>query len=192
MKKIFILFIAVLMVGAVNAQQTLKEALYGGRLKNDSGSVVKKTDDLKTKIDTSQKKTEEIRAKDSIIKAVVKEDSVKLERIKENVVVASKEIAKDNNTVWKDFMDKLSTDIRTEVMTSKKIKDGTYSVLLNYEIGVDGHVSVISVSSDPSNSFLESQVKERITLNAPVLSPAVTATGKPRKVSKKQVLTFSK
>ncbi|MBN8672772.1 MAG: hypothetical protein J0L56_01495 [Chitinophagales bacterium] len=192
MKKIFILLIAVLMVSAVGAQQTLKEALYGGRLKNDSGSVVKKTDDLKTKIDTSQKKTEEIRAKDSIAKAVVKEDSVKLERIKENVVVASKEIAKDNNTVWKDFMDKLSTDIRTEVMTSKKIKDGTYSVLLNYEIGVDGHVSVISVSSDPSNSFLESQVKERITLNAPVLSPAVTATGKPRKVSKKQVLTFSK
>jgi hypothetical protein len=193
MKTIIFLFVCLFAVtGVMNAQQTLKDALYGGRLKNDSGSVVKQTDDLKTKIDTSQKKTLEIKAKDSIAKAVVKADSAKLEKIKENVGAASREIAKDNNTLWKEFIDKFSTDIRAEVMTSKKIKKGTYSVLVDYEIGLDGQVAVNNVSSDPSNSFLEGQIKERMIQGAPKLTPALLNNGKPRISLKKQLLNFSK
>jgi predicted RND superfamily exporter protein len=193
MKTIFLLVVAVfLMNGIADAQQTLKDALYGGRLKNDSGSVVKQTDDLKTKIDTSQKKTLEIKAKDSVAKAVVKADSVKLEKIKENVVSASKEITKDNNTLWKEFIEKFNTEIRSEVMTSKKIKKGNYSVLVDYEIGLDGQVAVNNVSSSPSNSFLEGQIKERMIQTAPKLTPAVLNNGKPRVSLKKQMLNFAK
>lgn len=193
MKKI-ILFAAIVLAsaGMANAQQTLKDALFGGRLKNDSGSVVKKTDDLSTKIDTSLKKTLEIKAKDSVIKAVVKADSIKQEKIKENVVAASKEISKDNNTLWKEFIEQLNNDIRTEVLTSKKIKKGTYSVLVDYEIGVDGQVAVNNVSASPSNSFLEGQIKERIIQGAPKLTPALLSNGKPRVSIKKQMLTYSK
>lgn len=176
----------------VYAQQTLKDALFGGRLKNDSGSLVKQSDDLKTKIDTSQKKTLEIKAKDSIAKAVVKADSVKLEKIKENAGAASREISKDNNTLWKEFIDKFNTEIRSEVMTSKKIKKGSYSVLVDYEIGLDGIVAVNNVSSDPSNSFLEGQIKERMIQTAPKLTPALLSNGKPRVSLKKQLLSFSK
>jgi hypothetical protein len=193
MKTIFLLVVAVfVMNGIADAQQTLKDALYGGRLKNDSGSVVKQTDDLKTKIDTSQKKTLEIKAKDSVAKAVVKADSVKLEKIKENVVSASKEITKDNNTLWKEFIEKFNTEIRSEVMTSKKIKKGNYSVLVDYEIGLDGQVAVNNVSSSPSNSFLEGQIKERMIQTAPKLTPAVLNNGKPRVSLKKQMLNFAK
>lgn len=193
MKAIFfsVLFLFA-MTSMVNAQQTLKDALFGGRLKNDSGSLVKQTDDLKTKIDTSQKKTLEIKAKDSVAKAVVKADSVKLEKIKENVISASREITKDNNTLWKEFVDKLSTEIRAEVLTSKRVKKGNYSVLVDYEIGLDGVVAVNNVSSDPSNSFLEGQIKERIIQGAPKLTPAVLNNGKPRVSLKKQLLSFSK
>jgi hypothetical protein len=193
MKKIVFLPIVIFaMTGMVNAQQTLKDALFGGRLKNDSGSLVKQTDDLKTKIDTSQKKTLEIKAKDSIAKAVVKADSVKLEKIKENAGAVSREISKDNNTLWKEFIDKFNTEIRSEVMTSKRIKKGNYSVLVDYEIGLDGVVAVNNVSSDPSNSFLEGQIKERMIQTAPKLTPALLGNGKPRVSIKKQLLSFAK
>ncbi len=193
MKKLFLFtVISVAMCGWVNAQQTLKDALYGGRLKNDSGSVVKKTDDLKTKIDTSQKKTLEILAKDSAAKAEVRADSIKQEKIKENVVSASRDITKDNNTLWKEFIDKLSLDIRTEVMTSKKVKKGNYSILVDYEIGINGQVAVNNVSVEPSNSFLEGQIKERIIQGAPQLTPALLSNGKPRVSNKKQMLNFAK
>ena len=36
--------------------QSLKDALYSGKLKSDTGTVVRKTDDLSTKIDTAKKK----------------------------------------------------------------------------------------------------------------------------------------
>ena len=176
----------------LSAQQTLKDALYGGRLKNDSGSVIKKTDDIKSKIDTSQKKTLEIKAKDSVAKAEVRADSVKQEKIKENVVAASKDITKDNNTLWKEFIEKLNVDVQTEVMTSKKVKKGTYSVLVDYEIGIDGVVFVINVATEPSNSFMEGQIKERIMQGAPKLQPALLSNGKPRKSNKKQMLSYSK
>ncbi len=191
MKTLFLLLALSLTMG-LQAQKTLKDALYGGRLKNDSGSVVKKSDDLASKIDTSQKKTLEIKAKDSAARAVVVADSMKQEKIKENVVEASKEISKDNSTLWKEFMDKLSDEIRTEVLTSKKIKKGTYSILVDYEIGIDGQVGVNLVSASPASSFLEGQIKERIIQGAPKLTPALMSNGKPRVSMKKQMLTFAK
>ena len=54
MKK-WILFLLLVSTVTANAQ-SLKDALYGGKLKNDSSSVIRKTDDLSTKIDTSRKK----------------------------------------------------------------------------------------------------------------------------------------
>jgi hypothetical protein len=191
MKTLFFLLLMIITT-SVTAQQSLKDALYGGRLKNDTGSVVKRTDDLKTKIDTSEKKIKEIMARDSVVKAEIVADSLKKEWIKDNVVSASKEISKDNNTLWKEFIEKLNTDIRAEVIPSKKLKDGTYSVLIDYEIDVDGTVGINNVSSDPSNSFLENQIKERILSGAPKMSPALLSNGKPRKVNKKQVLSFTK
>jgi len=42
--------------------QSLKDLLYSGKLKMDSNTVVRKTDDLSTKIDTSTKKPEVVKA----------------------------------------------------------------------------------------------------------------------------------
>src|SRR5215217_6580827 len=58
-KVIFIL--VVLISGTITVQaQSLKEALYGGKLKMDSNSVLKKTDDIKSRIDTAQRKPVEV------------------------------------------------------------------------------------------------------------------------------------
>ena len=99
---------------------------------------------------------------------------------------------KDNNKIWKEYIDELTGTLKTEVLSSKKIKSGTYSLLIEYEIGLDGEITVNYVSSSPENSFLEQQVKERITLTGPKMNILLSNYGKPRKAVKKYTLILSK
>src|SRR6478609_10807397 len=56
------LFLVILLFGGLAAQaqekekQSLKNLLFSGKLKKDSSGVIRSTDDLSTKIDTSTKK----------------------------------------------------------------------------------------------------------------------------------------
>jgi len=50
--------------------QSLKDLLYSGKLKNDSNTVIRKTDDLSTKIDTTRKKPAEIQKTDVAVRPV--------------------------------------------------------------------------------------------------------------------------
>lgn len=52
--KTVVLFLLIFSASAAKSQ-TLKELLYNNKLKKDSSGVIRKTDDLKSKIDTSQK-----------------------------------------------------------------------------------------------------------------------------------------
>jgi hypothetical protein len=187
--------------------QKLIDALYSGKLKMDTGTVIRKGDDLSSKIDTSTKKpVEQEKAKltplvrdSSMVVSGTSGDSM---AVAINLIPADAAITaakdsnavatKDNNVVWKQYIDEFTGTLRTEVLPSKKIKSGTYSVLIEYEIGLDGQVTVNSVSSSPESSFLDQQVKERLTLTSPQLSPLLNSYGKPRKAAKKQILTLSK
>lgn len=189
--KNFILLI-LLAIGVSANAQSLKETLYSGRLKTDTGTVIRKGEDLSTKIDTTTRKPQPEPAKlkstpgnsdpAAPVATVVSADSI----------AAPAAAAKDNNKVWKDYMDELIGALRTEVLPSKKVKDGVYSVLIEYQIGTDGQVSVNSVSTSPKSDYLEQQVKERITLTAPQLTPLLNNYGKPRVAVKKQTITLSK
>lgn len=191
-----------MLVGTIAAQgqQKLIDALYGGKLKTDSGTVIRKGDDLSTKIDTTTKKPQppaQVRVNpvgaDSTVAGVnVAMDSAVVQQSTEPGAPMVEEKPKDNNAIWKGYIDELTTTLRTEVMTSKKIKGGTYSVLVEYEIGLDGQVTVNNVSSSPANSFLEQQIKERITLTAPQMTPLLNSFGKPRKALKKQMINLAK
>src|SRR5687768_15965095 len=65
MQKGFLLLL--LIAGSFTGQaQSLRDLLYGGKLKSDSNTVVRKTDDLSTKIDTGQKKPVAV-VKDSLV-----------------------------------------------------------------------------------------------------------------------------
>lgn len=198
-----ILLAAVILISATLNAQNLKDLLYGGKLKSDTGSTVRKTDDLSTKIDTlaykkaeeARKQQEEVTKKELIASGV---DSTQAAAIASGVdpVVAATNAAtpkdvKDNNARWKLYMDELIGTLRTEVLPDKKVKDGAYAVLIEYEIGENGNVTVVNVSSDPGNTFLENQIKSRITMTAPKLAPII-ANGKPRKIVRKQVISLSK
>src|SRR5687768_15100049 len=49
------ILLLLLAAGFTAQGQSLKDALYGGKLKNQAGTVIRKGDDLSTKIDTTAK-----------------------------------------------------------------------------------------------------------------------------------------
>jgi hypothetical protein len=196
----------VILVSSITANaQSLKDLLYSGKLKKDSNTVIRKGDDLTSKIDTSTKKPVEAEKPKAIV--VTREsspttttglntplDSAASPAVASADAVVPKDnsaVPKDNNRIWKEYVDSLTSMLKTEVLPSKKIKSGTYYVLVEYEIGIDGQVTANNVSCSPENSFLQQQVKERLTLTSPQMIPLIT-NGKPRKVTKKQNLILTK
>lgn len=200
----------------VNAQ-SLKEALFSGKLKNDPGTVIRKGDDLAAKMDTAQKvqavdetaKTKPpVPAADSLSKvtavaaapatvpakkdsALAMADTTTAATTTETTAVPAAK-PKDNNAIWKSYMDSLNTTLKTEVLSSKKVKNGSYYVLVSYTIGTDGQVTVNDVFLSPENAFLQQQIKDRISLETPRLNPVLSDSGAPRKVNRKYNFTLTK
>ena len=206
-----------LLIGSIFAEaQTLKEALYGGKLKNQPGSVIRKGDDLTTKMDTIRKTSANdsgitkmtVLIADSLAIRGLQTDSVVISGMdkKDNIsgttniaepktATTSKEntaVLKENNVAWKEYIDSVTSLLKAEVLPTKKIKNGTYYVTVSYAIGADGQVAINNVLLTPENSFLQQQIKDRLALDAPRLNPALTSAGTPRKSSKNYNFTLSK
>jgi hypothetical protein len=161
--------------------QSLKDSLFSGKLKVDSALLIKsKASVSKTTID-SVKKSEPNSLKRQEADSLVKQT------IPEKPAISYR----DNNKSWKKFIDQYTGVINTEVLPAKKIKRGTYTVMLDYEIGIDGVVSTKNITCTPSNEYLVEQIKERMMPNAPQLAPLVR-DGVPRKSGKRQLLVFTK
>lgn len=200
--------------------QSLKDALFGGKLKNQPGTVIRKGDDLSAKMDTVRKAPAEdtatakvfTAAADTVAKnmagqpdssavtavapenrdaAVVVSDTALAVAATEAPKTAAA-ITKENNAAWKTFMDSLSSTLKTEVLSSKKIKNGSYYVLVSYSIGADGQVTIGDVFLSPENAFLQQQIKDRLAIDTPRLIPVPSSSGAPRKVSKKYNFTLTK
>jgi len=210
-------FLFLLLIGSVCAHaQSLKEALYSGKLKNQAGTVIRKGDDLASKMDTATKapakdsaiakaegtadsSTKKLVAQtDSAATAVMNEQSTttdSTDTVATEAVDAAKQIAsasKDNNAVWKAYMNTLIGSLKTEVLPSKKVKRETYYIMVSYAIGTDGQVSINNVLITPENEFLQQQIKDRLALDAPKLHPVLSSSGTPRKVTKKYSFTLTK
>jgi hypothetical protein len=190
-----ILFLLVVTTVTANAQ-SLKDALYGGKLKKDSGTVIRKGDDLSSKIDTSQKK--QVEPEKNKLTVVTMDSSAKKMTAQTDSAVTTVDkmdnnvAAKDNNKIWKQFMDSAIITLKEEVLTSKKLKKGDYLIMVDYAIELDGQVTINNIYPSPENKFLEEQVKERLTISAPHLNPVLASNGKPRKVMKRYNFTLTK
>jgi hypothetical protein len=156
MKKSLLFFLLIAAFGAgAQKKQSLKDLLYGGKLKLDSTAVIRKSDDLSTKIDTAARKAPEPekpkpapaeptavkRPADVSIDSAL-DDSGVTDALADSSAVAKEPAApvKSNNKIWKEFTDSLITTLKTEVLTSKKIKKDTYYLMLEHEISADGTV----------------------------------------------------
>jgi antitoxin component of RelBE/YafQ-DinJ toxin-antitoxin module len=210
-----ILLFTVLFTTISANSQSLLDAVYSGKLKADTGAVLRKGDSLKIKENMAQKVIADSVRKDSIAAAIAaaaieKQNAtfsakdtvggintstatnVNTAVVSTEAMPIEKNIPKDNNRIWKAFIDSLTTTIKSEVLSSGKIKKGAYSVLINYDIRPDGQISINSVASDPQSSFLDEQIKLRLTLDSPQLNPVLGTNGQPRTVAKKQMLTLVK
>ena len=198
-----ILFLLVTVTSVCVQAQSLKDLLYGGKLKNDSNSVVRKTDDLSTKIDTTTKKPEPAKAAETAIvgapakKSAVTTDAIAADPAAKDSVAAvatssNTTATKNNNQILKEYMDSLASTLKTEVLPSKKIKKDTYYLLVEYEIETNGQVNITNVTSTPENDFLRDQVKSRLIVSTPQLNPALDSNNKARKVKRKYTFNVTK
>lgn len=212
MKKL--LFLGFLFIG-INAQsQSLKDLLFSGKMKTDSGTVVRKGDDLKDKVDTATKKpapaaTPAPAAADKAKAAPANTDSVKTATVPATVLTpANTEAVKpaeeaapaspqavatrDNNKIWKEFVDTVLGSIKAEVLSSKKIKKGDYSITIDYTINIDGSVTIGNIFVSPESGALQEQLKERLGIDTPKLNPMMNTNGVARKVNKRYSAVLSK
>lgn len=195
-QRIFLLLAFMTTSVAALHSQSLKDLLYSGKLKSDTGSVVRKSDDLSSKIDTSTRKPVPAPpiVKTVIVPSANGDSVVTLQTTEAGVVIDSAVVAapRDNDEVWKEYTETLISELKTEVLPNKKVKTGTYSVLIVYEIDLDGSININTVSASPSADFLEQQIRNRMSLTAPTLTPLLNQYGKPRKAIKRQTITLSK
>ena len=231
MKKAFLL-VLVFSSFYVNAQ-SLKEALFSGKLKNEPGMVIRKGDDLSTLMDTVARKAP---ARDTIavinvanpanatvnerskpaalqnrasadsagvtakaattaaatVDAALTEDSVERDDASAAAVNEPVEKAKSNTVLWKEYISNLIPTLKSEVLSSKKVKKGSYYVLLSYAIETDGQTTITDVFVSPENDFLKQQVSQRLSLETPKLAPVLNSAGNARKVNKKYNFTLEK
>lgn len=190
------MFFLLVIATATTNGQSLKDALYGGKLKTDSGTVIRKTDDLATKIDTSVKKSA---VPEKNLSAALSIDSIKKWTTQSDpkaaISVDNKDnptVIKDNNKLWKEFVESIISTLKQEVMTSKKINKGDYNITVDYTIALDGQVSITNLLLVPDNKFLEEQVKERLGIDTPRLNPVLGGNGQPRKAVKRYNFILSK
>ena len=212
------LLVAMAFCAAVNAQQkqSLKDLLYSGKLKSDSGSVVRRDDDLSTKIDTSTRKpvvqeqsrpitameTERPRANTTANEAEKKTVTATTETTANTdatedaantaPVATAAPAPKSNTKIWKEYTEALISGLKTEVLTNKKIKKEDYYVIVDYELDTEGKVNVLNVSTTPENALLQSEIKNRLDNAPPQLSPSLDSTGKPKKIKRKQSFNVTK
>jgi len=201
MKKI-ILFLLIFSAATAKAQ-TLKDLLYDNKLKKDSSGVIRKTDDLKSKIDTAQKKSEPEKQKpiatvnSNTDKGTPVYNSTTTTADASNAtttvaVTTPNAPAKSNTKIWKEYTDALAISLKNEFLSSKKIKKETYYFTVDYEIATDGTVSIPQIILTPENGFLLSHVQQKIWDGPPQLAPVFNSAGKPQKIKRKHNFYITK
>jgi len=247
MKYLIICMAILLSVQGLKAQekQSLKDLLYSGKLKKDSSGVIRSTDDLSSKIDTSTKKPEAVVAKAPVTEPVkppvVTADTTRKVASTTNQPAPQKEPAavvstttattppattpdtgnppvsetlntgtavaevattgaatttvptapKTNTKLWKEYSDALTKNLQ-DALKSKQVKKETYFMTIEYEIGTDGQVTFLNVTSEPGNAYLQSQLKQLLDSTPLTLNPVLDSSNQPRKVKKKQNYSVTK
>jgi hypothetical protein len=198
---------------ALQAQekQSLKDLLYSGKLKKDSTGVIRSTDDLSKKIDTSSKK-EVQPVKTNVPGNILPDKNAVAAKADSNgnmlptgadvvatkvdsasvATVAPTVPAKSNTRLLKEYTDSLVRTLTDEALKSKQIKKGTYFLMADYEIETDGQVTFTNVTSTPENAFLQAQVKQIMDSTPLRLNPVTDSNNQPKKVKRKQQFTVTK
>ncbi len=202
---------AALTVQSQEKKQSLKDLLFSGKLKKDSTGVIRSTDDLSQKIDTTTKK--EVQSVNSTSSAAnVQQNNTSANAPASTTVVASAldtatmgtdtaaaapvaatvAPAKSNTKLLKEYTDSLVRTLQEGALKSKQIKKNTYYVMVDYEIDTDGQVTFTNVTSTPESSLLQAQVKQILDSTPLRLNPVTDSNNQGKKVKRKQQFSVTK
>jgi hypothetical protein len=213
----YVILISFLIGGAsmVHAQEkkpSLKDLLFSGKLKKDSTGVIRNTDDLSQKIDTSTKKetqsvnstasptnvqpdnaaaASKVAAGTTVVAGVLDTTTNKVDTAA-TAPVAATAPAKSNTKLLREFTDSLVKVLQEGPLKAKQIKKDTYYVMLDYEIDTDGKVTFTNVTSTPENSFLQAQVTQILDSTPLHLNPVTDSNNQGKKVKRKQQFSVTK
>jgi hypothetical protein len=185
MKICLLVFFSLLLLQA-NSQQRLRDSLYGGRLKADTGKTFVSKDTTKyvmLKNETvSSQPGETKKAGTGFTEVAILDESMPDSL---NKLFVSKQ------KLWKRFIENNTQIVSQLADDTRKVKKGTYEVEVEYEIGLNGRVATKGITCNPPNEFITEQVTEFMK-RPPVLSPPIYSDGKPRVLPAKQTITIVK
>ncbi|MFI5129314.1 MAG: hypothetical protein ACHQFX_04955 [Chitinophagales bacterium] len=184
--KICFLVLFSLAISQVIAQQRLRDSLYGGRLKADTGKTFVSKDTSKYVVlkneNVSVQPNPGTKTAASTV-AIIKPD--------ESMPDSLNKLFYSKQKLWKRFIESNTLIISQQADDTRKVKKGTYEIEVDYEIGVNGRVSTKGITCNPPNEYLTEQVTE-LMKRPPVLSPPIYSDGKPRVLAAKQPITIVK
>ncbi len=177
--RVYFLFIFLFFTSSVMAQ-SLKDSLFGGKLKADTSKTYVSKDTGKY-------------VPPKIYNASVQGDTKKTEvnKLDESMPDSLNKTFYAKQKFWKRFIEINTTIISQQAADTRKVKKGQYSIEIEYEIGLNGRITTTAINCNPANAFLTEQVTE-LMKRAPVLSPPVYNDGKPRKLNATQTMTIIK
>jgi hypothetical protein len=177
----YLLFVFLFFGSSVMAQ-TLKDSLFGGKIKADTGrTFISK--------DTSKYLPPKVyNASPSIPGETKKNEITKLD---ESMPDSLNKTFYAKQKTWKRFIDVNTSIISQQAADTRKVKKGQYSIDIEYEIGLNGRVTTTGVTCNPPNEYLAEQVSEFMK-RPPILVAPVYSDGKPRKLNATQTITIIK
>lgn len=184
--KIFLLIAFSFIVSQAMSQQRLRDSLYGGKLKADTGKTFASNDTSKyvvLKNENVSTSTGEQKKNGVNNVAVNKPD--------ESMPDSLNKLFYAKQRFWKKFIENNTQIISQQADDTKKVKKGTYQIDVEYEIGVNGRITTKGITCNPPNAFLIEQVTE-LMKRTPVLSPPIYSDGKPRSLAATQPITIVK
>jgi hypothetical protein len=162
--------------------QSLKDSLFGGKLKADTGKTFISKDTGKYVAPKVYNPSANVPA-DSKKGAVARLDESMPDSLNKNFYTRQK--------VWKRFIDVNTLTLTQEASDTRKVKKGQYLIDIDYQIGLNGKVTTKNISCNPPNEYLTEQVTEFMK-RAPFLAAPVYSDGKPRALDATQSITITK
>jgi hypothetical protein len=174
--------IAFLFFSLACSAQSLKDSLFGGKMKIDSAKYKIAPAPKKLVIDSTMPQA----LKDSIAAVIkqIKQDSIRNAPPPGPVIV--KAVFPGGEKGWKSFVDK-AVNYVTIAASEQNVKKGHYDITITFSIDSSGSVTDIEVRCSPQQKYFETAFIERMK-RSPKWTPA-TQDGQFAKIPQEQEVT---
>ena len=139
--RISLLFIFLFFTSAAMSQ-TLKDSLFGGKIKADTGKTF-------ISKDTSKYVAPKVYTASSSATGETKKSEIA--KLDESMPDSLNKTFYAKQKTWKRFIDVNTSIISQQASDTRKVKKGQYTIDIEYEIGLNGRVTTTGVTCNPSN-----------------------------------------